>query len=136
MSDKSKEFIYTVDDSIDEIFDERGNTVLAIRKVQWGNAKEAKLELRKWYVDIDKETPNKGFSFLTENGPDNLINGLLKHGYGDTIEVLDVLKERADFRAALWATLPRNIFNTENKKENDILVEYYDPKESLLDDIN
>ena len=50
-----KDFSYKVGD-IDEVIESRGNTVVLLRKIAWGDGKE-KLELRKWFVDIGKETP-------------------------------------------------------------------------------
>lgn len=92
----------------DKIFDERGNSFLAMRNVQWDRKDEgpdetkAKLELRKWIIGKDlKETPNKGFSFLTEDGPNNLAKTLVESGYGDTKELILELAKRDDFKETL-----------------------------------
>ena len=118
---------YTKDDSVDEVFDERGNVILAMRMIGWGG-KEPRLELRKWNISIEKETPNKGFAFLTEEGPHNLVSCLLKAGYGKTDEVLNSIKDREDFKEALVKTLG----SKEAIKELGIEEDYYDPKESLF----
>ena len=131
---KDNSFNYEVDKSCDEIFDERGNTILSMRLVKWGNAESPKLELRKWYVDVEKETPNKGFSFLTPEGPHNLVKVLTQRGFGDTKEVLNILKDRKDFNDSLCAVIKNKdllgkvgIEYSSYKEE-----EYYDPKEYLL----
>lgn len=78
------------------IFDEKGNTVLALRDESW-NDKDFKLSLRKCYVDKDGNlSANKGFSFLTEEGPNLLTEELVRRGYGNTKELVNILKERDD----------------------------------------
>lgn len=90
-----KIFSYTIDPKgINEVVDEKGNTIIAIRKVAWGSNKISKLEIRKWYITTDGERPNKGFSFLTDEGPTQLTDILLKNGYGTTEAILAALKER------------------------------------------
>lgn len=87
------DFTYKIDDNIDEVIDERSNTIIALRKVAWGKG-PSKLELRKWYISEKGETPNKGFSFLTEEGPNNLVEALLNHGFGKNKVLVDTLKKR------------------------------------------
>ena len=38
---------------------------------------------------------------MTDEGPDNLIEALLKHNYGDTRKTLNGLKDREDFLPAV-----------------------------------
>ena len=90
----------------------------------WNNGKE-KLELRRWIVDINEEKPLKGVAFLTDDGPDNLVNVLVDKGYGKTHEVLQVLKRRDDFEEAL-----ENLNKKPNAKKSS---KYLDPKEMLSD---
>lgn len=97
----SEAFSYKVGD-IDEEVDSRGNSVILLRKLAWGDGKE-KLEIRKWFIDINKETPSKGVTFLTDEGPQNLICKLIQHGYGNTQTVLNELAQREDFDEALAA---------------------------------
>ena len=67
----------------DEVIDEKSNTFIALRLVQWcKNGSEpdknlAKLELRKWRVKDGEEHADKGCSFLTPEGPGNLLKLLL-----------------------------------------------------------
>lgn len=118
---------YTIGEDVDEIFDERGNVILAMRKVGWAG-KEPKLELRKWNIGIDKETPNKGFAFLTEEGPHNLAGCLLRLGYCPTEDVLNSIKDRDDFKESLVKVLG----SKEAIKELGIEEDYFDPKECLF----
>jgi hypothetical protein len=93
---------------LDETFDEKGSTFLALRKIQWcqeGNEPDetlAHLELRKWRVQNDgTERPDKGFAFLTPEGPHELARVLVHEGYGDTRDILRELRERVDFRESV-----------------------------------
>lgn len=120
--DKDGDFSYTVGD-IDEVVDSYKNTAVMLRKVSWKGGPE-RLELRKWFLDINKEIAGKGVSFLTEDGPGNLINTMLKHGYGDTYQVLDSIKDRDDFDSAL-ASIGKKKPTEENIKSID---DYFDAK--------
>lgn len=125
---KDGNFSYHVGD-IDETIDSRGNTVVLLRKLAWGEGQE-KLEIRKWFIDINKETPSKGVTFLTDEGPGNLINALITHGYGDTKDILKTLSQREDFDSAL-AYIGKKV------PEGEASDEYFDPKslcESLEDE--
>ena len=92
---------------INNIFDEKGSTFLAIRKVQWvkegaePDESKAKLEIRKWTVQDGREVALKGCAFLTEEGPHNLVKAMIQEGYGNTKEVLTELKHRDDFKEAV-----------------------------------
>lgn len=125
--DKSKTFSYKIGD-IDEAVDSRGNTVVYLRKLAWGDGKE-KLEIRKWFIDVDKETPSKGVTFLTDEGPNNLINSLIKHGYGDTQEILTELSNREDFDECL-ANMGKK------RPESDSCDQYLDPKSFYEEDFS
>lgn len=94
------ELAFRIVDEVDHIFDEKGNTFLAMRKGVWGDKPDesAKLELRKWNVNAQgEETPNKGFSFLTEHGPDNLAELLVSQGYGNSEEILRSIAAREGY---------------------------------------
>jgi hypothetical protein len=120
---------YTVDPSFDFIFDEKANTMLALRKVQWGEG-TPKLDLRKWYTGKEgQEVVGKGFTFLTEEGPHELTNILTKNGFGDTRTILDNIKNRDDFSKSLNIIMGKDSeFYTESEEEE----EFYDPKNMLL----
>ena len=77
-----------------EVFDEKGNVSLILGDVAWGSG-EMKLECRKWYTNSDGElTANKGFSFLTEDGPNELCYALIRLGYGETESIVEGLYDR------------------------------------------
>lgn len=117
-------------DGMDEVFDEKGNMFLAMRKVQWckegvePDPEKAKLELRKWHMKAEgEERASKGFAFLTEEGPHELAKVLVSNGYGHTKDILMKLKERDDFEESV-----KSIYD-EVDQDND---EYFDPREALL----
>lgn len=125
---EKKEIKYHVFES--DTFDERGETFLALRKIQWGvgqdeegDPSKAKLEIRKWNMRNGKEMANKGTAFLTEEGPNELTKLLLSKGYGGTKENLQILSKREDFRDAVT-----NLFSEEPSDDG----EYFDPREYLL----
>ena len=73
-----------IDDSVNEVFDEApgSNSFLALRRLRWSEKGNFKLDIRKWYTNSEgEEVAGKGVSFLTDDGPNNLINALMKHGY-------------------------------------------------------
>lgn len=122
-------FKYNIVDDYDKIFDDKGNTFLAMRKIQWGESDKTYLDLRKWYCNTDgQETPGKGFSFLTEEGPHELARVLVENGYGHTDDIIDSIKNRDDFMTSLVQCL-----NKEELDELDIELpeiddgDYYDP---------
>jgi hypothetical protein len=118
---------------LDVTFDEAGSRFLAMRKVQWvdkakgeePDESKAKLELRKYIIDKDgNEKANKGFSFLTEEGPHELARVLVHEGYGKTKEILNELKVRPDFIDAA---------KTLNDNEDSTEGEYFDIRSLITD---
>lgn len=130
------EFNLEIDDSINEVIDEgTGNSFIAMRKLRWNEAGTFKLDLRKWITNADgQEIAGKGFSFITEEGPENLVNALLKHGYGDTRKTLEGIQDREDFVPEAMKILAKK-----GAISNDLIPEeymdeeasFYDPKELL-----
>lgn len=119
-------------DGLDAIFDERGSTFAALRLVQWcseddtPNREKAKYELRKWRVDASgEERADKGLTFLTEEGPHELVNVLLKNNFGKTKEVLKVLKDREDFKESV-----EHLYEGEDVGDG----EFFDMRTALLTD--
>jgi hypothetical protein len=125
-----KSFEYHVNSDVDEIVDERGNTVIMFRKLAWGDGEE-KLELRKWHVKIEGETPSKGVTFLTEDGPHNLVHVLTNKGFGDTQKILEELKSRDDFEESLINVIGKKKVKEAKESESIEEANYYDPKEML-----
>jgi len=131
MFDKSVSVKPVLFDNIDEIFDERGSTFLAMRKVQWcqegkePDESKAKLELRKWRMTPEgEERADKGFSFLTDDGPHELAKVLVKNGYGHTKDILLSLKDREDFKDSV-----EHLYDGEDVSSDG---EYFDMRSVLL----
>ena len=129
-TDNEDKYKYTVGD-IDELIDERGNSVIMLRKLAWGEGKE-KLEIRKWIVDIDSERANKGVTFLTEEGPHNLTDTMVKLGFGNTENIISELSKRDDFNTALVSVIGETGVKRAKKSASTGTETYYDPKEALL----
>ena len=120
------DFNYNIkENGIDEIVDEQGNTIIKLSEISW-NGRPHKLELRKWRITENGERADKGFSFLTKEGPDELAHALVKHGYGDTRTLVELLKERdPEMENELnEVQLPEESFVDEKE-------EYFDPKKLL-----
>lgn len=116
------------DDGINELIDEKGNMVLMLREVAW-NGRDAHLELRKWIVDVDKEQPMKGVSFITPEGPNRLTEVLADKGFGNTEKLLKCLKDREDFDSALIKTIGKT--KVQEAKNSDVTIveeDYYNPQ--------
>lgn len=131
------EFNVEIDNEINEVFDEGvGSSFLAFRKIRWNENSPYKLDIRKWFTNADgTETAGKGVSFMTEQGPHELTKVLLKHGFGETRDILDSIKEREDFLYNVKEVLD------ELGEESDLIavkpsssdsdVSFFDPKELM-----
>ena len=85
-NNNTREFSYKLCD-LDRIVDEKGSVFIALRKIAWGCGKDdnpedldipVKLDLRKYYNTDQGERMDKGVSFLTEEGPNELNVVILK----------------------------------------------------------
>ena len=66
------EFKFNINpDGIDEVFDERGNSILKISEMSWNDR-----------------------AFLTEQGPHDLTHILLEKGYGDNQKIKEIMERR------------------------------------------
>lgn len=126
------EFKYEVDENFDYLIEEKGNQAVFFRRVSWGG-RDAKPELRKWFVDGTKETPGKGFSFMTEEGPDELIRIMTEVGYGKTDEILDNISKRDDFGISVKKVLGKGLSELVEECDSIEEEEVYDPKVLDLD---
>lgn len=117
------EFKFNINlDGIDEIFDECGNSLLKISEISW-NDRAYKVELRKWVMDSSGELKaNKGFSFLTDEGPNNLTHILLEKGYGDN-KIKEIMESRG-----VQLDIP-----VEEKETKEDSQDFYDPEDLLGD---
>ena len=136
MADKEKKdnIGYKLYGDLGMIFDEKGSTFLAMRKVAWFNKdkgiepseEKAKLDMRKWTAnDNGNDIPLKGFSFLTEEGPHSLTEALADNGYGKTPKLLNSLKKREDFEESV-----KHMYDEEDESG----TEYFDARADLLED--
>lgn len=131
-----REFNLEIDNSVNVVFDEvPGNSFLALRKLRWSPNSSFKLDIRKWYTNSSgEEIAGKGVSFMTAEGPENLIQALLENGYGDTRKTLNGIKDRDDFAVAVKEVIMENNINLDSI---DISIDqlesasYYDPKSIL-----
>jgi hypothetical protein len=122
------------EDGINELIDEgTGNSSIMLREVGW-NGRDPKLEIRKWIIDVDKETPMRGLSFITEQGPHTLTEVLTEKGFGNTEKLINNIKDREDFDESLVKVIGKK--KIEKSKNTEVTIsedDYFDPK-SVLDD--
>lgn len=113
----------------DRVFDEKGSTFLSLRQIAWGvgqdeeaDEKKIKYELRRWRNLDGEERADKGFSFLTEEGPHECVNALLSEGFGHTKDVLEIIRGREDFEQSV-----KSLY-----EDKDASGEFFDPREALF----
>ena len=127
-------FNLEIDESVNEVFDEApgSNSFLALRKLRWSETGNFKLDIRKWYTNSEgEEIAGKGVSFITEDGPNNLINALMKHGYGETRGILESISGRPDFLPnvkRVIGNMNTTLDNIDDDQEEDTDADYFDPK--------
>ena len=130
-----REFNLELDPSVDKIFDEApGNSFLAVRKLRWNQNSEFKLDIRKWFTNSNgEEIAGKGVSFMTPEGPSNLVKALLEIGVAETKPVLDGLKDRDDFLVSVKEVLEENNMDLDSVtiESKSGVTSYYDPKSIL-----
>lgn len=132
----SKEFAfaYSVDPEFDYTIDEKGNTFYALRKIDWGNKGNYKLDLRKYYASEEGERMNKGVS-ISDEGADELTRVLLETGYGNDSELADtILQNRKGVVARIAKAIndPNNSYDWSADLEDEFEEEnYYDPEELI-----
>lgn len=109
---------FKICDDVDYVIEEKANEFSAFRKVTWSEDEaKARFEIRRWRnTPTGEEIPAKGFTFLTEEGPSELLYTMLEHGIGDPKKIIRILRERGDV--------------SEETLKEDIL---FDPK-SLVED--
>lgn len=131
----AKEFNLEIDDSLNEVIDESvGNRYIALRKLRWTPESPFKVDIRNWYVNSNgEEIAGKGVSFMTPEGPDNLIEALLKNGYGDTRKTLNGIKDREDFLVSVKEIITENNMDLDSVELQtiDSIEDLYDPKAIL-----
>lgn len=126
------DFSYKVDETFDHLVEEKGNQAVFFRRVSWGG-RDSKLEIRKWYVDGANETPGKGVTFMTEEGPDELVRIMTETGYGKTDEILENISKRDDFGVSVKKVLGKGLEEVIDDYDSAELEEVYDPRSLDLD---
>jgi hypothetical protein len=121
---------YNIHDHINFIIEEVGNQFTAFRKLSWGDS-TPHYELRRWRNTADGgEMAAKGCTFLTEEGPSELANVLVRLGFGDTRELLTIMSEREDFRKSLNSVLGKDDPDYD-ESAGTLDDDYFDPKALL-----
>lgn len=127
----AKDFNYTMNPDFDYTIDEKGNTFIALRKIDWNNSGNFKLDLRKYYASESGETMSKGVSFLTNEGPDELTKVLIETGYGDDYEVANAIIENRPYILGRIKNILDN--DPELVKRIDEEYSYLDEEDKLYD---
>lgn len=123
---------YHIFEDYNILFDEKASTCGTVRRVQWvregaePDESKAKVEIRHIKVDETGETPLKGYSFSTPEGPDELVEGMIKAGFGKTKDILKAVRTREDFLEAA------NTINDDEDDNGD--GETFDMRDLLLGD--
>ena len=119
---------FKVHPDFDELIDERGNTAVYFRMVDWNDREAKRPEIRKWRISENGETPDKGVTLLTDDGPKNLAKAIIKKGFGETAEYIEALKDRDDFDDSLAQVIGKKKVNEAKNTEVEEVEDYYDPK--------
>lgn len=131
------DFQLEIDPSLNVVFDEvSGNSFLALRKLRWNPKSPFRLDIRKWYTNAEgEEIAGKGVSFLTPEGPENLVQALIENGYCDTRKTLNGLKNREDFPIAIKEIITECGIDLDKVNisidQLDSTATFYDPKAIL-----
>ena len=105
------------------VVDEKGNKYLQLAWTRWNDRGEYKLELRSFYSTNDGYHPGKGVSFLTEDGPNELVKCMVEDGYGDDDELFDVIVNN---RSNLYAKFANHFMNKDENEIKDIIDNNYE----------
>ena len=128
-------------DNFDYTLQEKGNTYIALRKVQWYNQDEVKLDIRKYTANTDGTEQMKSGVCLNDDGAHELTKVLVENGYGNTQDIINGIKDRFDFKTSLKKSLSSSTkeelddeFNMSLTEvdEDDNEEEYYDIRSEML----
>lgn len=106
---KDEDFKWSIR-GIDRIIEEKGSNFIRLANIAWGvgddedcDPDKIRLDIRKYRTDSEgKEIMGRGVSFMTEDGPNELVHVLLEEGYGATEKSLQILSKRKDFKNAVF----------------------------------
>lgn len=118
---------------MNRIIEEKGSSFIRLAQMAWGvsddeecDPEKIRVDIRKYHTNSDgKEIMGKGVSFMTQDGPNELVHCLLEEGYGETEKSLKILKKRKDFKDAVFHV------NGQNSPDDDV-DETFDLREYLL----
>ena len=114
-------------DGIRSIIEEKNNMATIMQEVAW-NGRQAHLEIRKWIINEKGETPYRGVTFITEEGPHTLATELVKNGFGSTPDIINILKDRDDFETSLVNAIgKKKVVESKNKEVEITEDDYFDP---------
>lgn len=110
----NKEFNYETDENKESyIIEEKGNSYTQLAYERWNEDSDFKLALRKFYSSAKGETAGKGVTFMTEDGPSELINVLLREGYGNPDDIANIcVQKRPDIIGSI-------VYNFSHNSESD-----------------
>lgn len=116
----NKEFNYETDENKENyIIEEKGNSYTQLAYERWNEDSDFKLALRKFYSSAKGETAGKGVTFMTEEGPSELINALLKEGYGNPDDIAKVcIEDRPDI---IGSIVYNHGHNSESDEDQDMI---------------
>lgn len=132
----NKEIKYEIVDGYDEIIEEHGNEMLALRKIRWGENKDGKvyLDLRRWKATETGEQVSKGFAFYNpETSPHELVHRMVELGYGDTKTILNHLSGRENFGSSMIDILGSTLTDEQIERFRQTTTDEIDPSEELYD---
>lgn len=130
---------YEYDERLDKVVDEKANQFISVRFAKWKEDQDLQLEIRRFALSEDGETPLKGVRFLTDNGPHELTTTLVENGFGMADELVDtIIEHRPAVAAKIYNRLTgdKKLMTKVLSHENDEDMEdesenLYDPKELL-----
>lgn len=130
---------YEYDERLDKVVDEKANQFISVRFAKWKEDQDFQLEIRRFALSEDGETPLKGVRFLTDNGPHELTTTLIENGFGMADELVDtIIEHRPAVAAKIYNRLTgdKKLMTKVLSHENDEDMEdesenLYDPKELL-----
>lgn len=130
---------YEYDERLDKVVDEKANQFISVRFAKWKEDQDFQLEIRRFALSEDGETPLKGVRFLTDNGPHELTTTLVENGFGMADELVDtIIENRPAVAAKIYNRLTGDkklmtkVLSHENDEDTvDESENFYDPKELL-----
>lgn len=130
---------YEYNERLDKVVDEKANQFISVRFAKWKEDQDFQLEIRRFALSEDGETPLKGVRFLTDNGPHELTTTLIENGFGMADELVDtIIENRPAIAAKIYNRLTGDkklmtkVLSHENDEDTvDESENFYDPKELL-----